>query len=53
MPTIAETLNAARLAKQAVLIDPADFPTDEAGVVAIQNAVFEVAGTTPLSLIHI
>ena len=47
MPTIAETLNAARLAKQAVVIDPADFPTDEAGVVAIQNAVFEVAGTTP------
>jgi len=41
---LAERLHIAELSGNAVAIDPADFPPDEAAVVALQNEVFRLAG---------
>ncbi|MCA8928432.1 MAG: hypothetical protein KDC18_10195 [Alphaproteobacteria bacterium] len=43
MSSLAERLRLAELSGAAIAIDPADFPADEAAVVAVQNEVFRLA----------
>ena len=45
--SLAQTLNAARLAGHAVTIPDADFPRDEAAVIAVQEETLRLAGLTP------
>lgn len=44
MSSLAERLRLAELSGNAVAVDPADFPKDEAAVVAVQDEVFRLAG---------
>ena len=45
--SLAETLKAARLAGKAVEIAAADFPKDEAAVIAVQEETFRIGNLTP------